>query len=85
MYDRLSINDRRACNLENYHIISIFDMPSFSFFQAFVYEGKTGEMIGELGTPAHKGGIYGVSRIKTNVTWFLDVTTIARNYFSIMS
>lgn len=28
--------------------------------KAFVYDGKTGEMIGELGMPAHKGGIYGM-------------------------
>jgi len=30
-------------------------------YQAFVYDGKTGEKVGELGDPAHKGGIYGVS------------------------
>ena len=29
--------------------------------QAFVYEGKTGELLRELGSPAHKGGIYAVS------------------------
>ncbi|KAF6021051.1 WDR1 [Bugula neritina] len=29
--------------------------------RAFVYDGKTGEKVGELGDPAHKGGIYGVS------------------------
>lgn len=30
-------------------------------FQAYVYEGKTGDLLGELGSPAHKGGIYAVS------------------------
>ncbi|XP_033756075.1 actin-interacting protein 1-like [Pecten maximus] len=29
--------------------------------QAFVYEGKTGDKMGQLGEPAHNGGIYGLS------------------------
>ncbi|XP_064599768.1 WD repeat-containing protein 1-like [Liolophura sinensis] len=29
--------------------------------KAFVYDGKSGERVGELGSPAHKGGIYAVS------------------------
>ncbi|XP_069139831.1 actin-interacting protein 1-like [Argopecten irradians] len=29
--------------------------------QAFVYDGKTGDKLGQLGEPAHKGGIYGLS------------------------
>ncbi|CAI9738774.1 actin-interacting protein 1 isoform X2 [Octopus vulgaris] len=29
--------------------------------KAFVYDGKNGESIGELGSPAHKGGIYGIA------------------------
>ncbi|XP_052831609.1 actin-interacting protein 1 [Octopus bimaculoides] len=29
--------------------------------KAFVYDGKNGETIGELGSPAHKGGIYGIA------------------------
>lgn len=32
-----------------------------SSFQAFLYDGKSGDKKGELGNPAHKGGIYGVS------------------------
>ena len=32
-----------------------------SFFQSFLYDGKTGDLRGELGSPAHKGGIYAVS------------------------
>ena len=31
------------------------------YFQSFVYGGKSGELKGELGAPAHKGGIYAVS------------------------
>lgn len=29
--------------------------------KAYVYDGKTGDLIGELGAPAHKGGIYAVA------------------------
>lgn len=29
--------------------------------QAYLYDGKTGERQSELGSPAHKGGIYGVA------------------------
>ena len=29
--------------------------------KVFIYDGKDGELIKELGVPAHKGGIYGVS------------------------
>lgn len=29
--------------------------------QAYLYDGKTGDMTLELGSPAHKGGIYGVA------------------------
>lgn len=29
--------------------------------KAFIYDGKTGERTGELGPPAHKGGIYAIS------------------------
>jgi len=29
--------------------------------KAFLYDGKSGEKKAELGSPAHKGGIYGVS------------------------
>lgn len=31
------------------------------YFQAYVFDGKTGEKLLELGSPAHKGGIYGVT------------------------
>lgn len=32
--------------------------------QAYVYDGKTAEKVGELGSPsAHNGGIYAVSAI----------------------
>ena len=34
-------------------------MTSF-VLQAYVYDGKNGERMLELGDPAHKGGIYGV-------------------------
>lgn len=29
--------------------------------KVFVYDGKTGEVVREIGSPAHKGGVYGVS------------------------
>ena len=29
--------------------------------QVFLYDGKTSELVGELGSPAHKGGVYGVA------------------------
>lgn len=33
-------------------------------YQAYVYDGKTAEKVGELGSPsAHNGGIYAVSAI----------------------
>ena len=28
-----------------------------------MYDGKTGELSGEIGSPAHKGGIYDVGEI----------------------
>ena len=31
-----------------------------------MYHGKTGEYIGETGSPAHKGGIYDVSEFLYN-------------------
>lgn len=36
----------------------------FFLYQAYVYDGKTAEKVGELGSPsAHNGGIYAVSAI----------------------
>ena len=29
--------------------------------KVFIYDGKTSELIGELGSPAHKGGVYAVA------------------------
>lgn len=46
----------------------------FSLIQAYVYDGKTAEKVGELGSPsAHNGGIYAVSAILipyvNNIIW----------------
>lgn len=39
-------------------------IKGFFFPQAFVYDGKTAEKVGELGSPsAHNGGIYAVSKM----------------------
>ena len=29
--------------------------------KVFIYDGATAELVGEVGSPAHKGGVYGVS------------------------
>ena len=42
------------------HIAVNWSVQLFVLLQSFVYDGKTGEKRGELGNPAHKGGIYGV-------------------------
>lgn len=31
--------------------------------KVFIYDGATADLVGEVGSPAHKGGVYGVSII----------------------
>ena len=30
--------------------------------KVFIYDGTTSELVGEVGSPAHEGGVYGVRR-----------------------
>jgi len=50
------------------YVQSVRYSPDGAFFatggfdgKVFLYDGKTSELVGELGSPAHKGGVYGVA------------------------
>lgn len=50
--------------LNNLFTVKSLKEMFFFLYQAYVYDGKTAEKVGELGSPsAHNGGIYAVSAI----------------------
>jgi len=41
--------------------------------KVFLYDGTSADLVGEVGSPAHKGGVYGVS----NNLWGYCITAAA--------
>lgn len=54
--------------------------------KVFIYDGATADLVGEVGGPAHKGGVYGVSCIKSCKNphmWYLCVSELKKKIFCI--
>ncbi|KAF7232484.1 hypothetical protein EG68_09118 [Paragonimus skrjabini miyazakii] len=52
----------RAATGNDEGLVNYFEGPPFTFkhyFNIFIYDAENGSTVGELGNPAHKGGIYG--------------------------
>ena len=55
------------------------------FFQSFVYDGKSGERVGQLGDPqAHKGGIYAVSTLYQRKSKLIGTNILFFHFFEFL-
>lgn len=46
--------------------------------KVFIYDGKTAELVGEMGAPAHSGGVYGVMNTAMSYMFVLAIFFMPR-------
>jgi len=50
--------------------------------KVFLYDGSSADLVGEIGSPAHKGGVYAVSIQHHTVQQHVSFTASYRNWVS---
>ncbi|VDP93955.1 unnamed protein product [Echinostoma caproni] len=67
--EAISVDDSKSEAYENYAFVNVVRycptgtclVSAGADGKIFVYDGENGETLGEVGSPAHKGGVYGAA------------------------